>query len=154
MKSGAQTFLVIPTREGWLFLAVVLDVSSRRVVGWAIGLELTATLARAALQMALRHRQPLAGLPPAQRSLQPLRQRRLPRPAGSARPGGQPEPHRQLPYDNAAMESFYSTLKIECLHRHEFATRAEAQAVAFDFIEAFYNRERLQRGPKRGRHYC
>ena len=47
------------------------------------------------------------------------------------------------PYDNAAMESFYATLKIECLHRQELATRAEARAVTFDFIETFYNRGRL-----------
>ena len=47
------------------------------------------------------------------------------------------------PYDNAAMESFYSTLKIECLHRHKLATRAQAQAVTFDYLETFYNRERI-----------
>ena len=55
-------FTFIPTREGWLFLAVVLDLYSRRVVGWAFGTELTAALARAALQMALHHRRPSSGL--------------------------------------------------------------------------------------------
>ena len=135
-------FTFIPTREGWLFLAVVLDLYSRRVVGWAFGSELTATLARAALQMALQHRQPRAGLlhhsdrgsqyaSAEYRAL--LATHDLV--ASMSRTGN--------PYDNAAMESFYSTLKIECLHRHELATRAEAQAVAFDYIEAFYNRERI-----------
>ena len=51
------------------------------------------------------------------------------------------------PYDHAAMESFYATLKIECLHRHEFTTRAQAQAEAFDCIEAFYNRGRIHSAP-------
>ena len=55
--------------------------------------------------------------------------------ASMSRPGN--------PYDNAAMESFYSTLKIECLHRQEFARRDQAQAAAFDYIETFYNRGRL-----------
>ena len=47
------------------------------------------------------------------------------------------------PYDNAAMESFYSTLKTECLHRQELGTRAEGRAVTFDYLETFYNRQRL-----------
>jgi len=47
------------------------------------------------------------------------------------------------PYDNAAMESFYATLKIECLHRQKLTTQAQAQAVTFDYIETFYNRERI-----------
>lgn len=135
-------FTFIPTGEGWLFLAVVLDLYSRRVVGWAFGAELTTALARAALQMALHHRRPQAGL------------------LHHSDRGGQyaSADYRALlathglvasmsrtgnPYDNAAMESFYSTLKIECLHRQELATRAEARAVTFDYLETFYNRGRI-----------
>ena len=135
-------FTFVPTREGWLFLAVVLDLYSRRVVGWAFGTELTAALAQAALRMALHHRRPQAGLlhhsdrgsqyaSADYRAL--LAAHGLV--ASMSRTGN--------PYDNAAMESFYSTLKIECLHRQELTTRAEARAVTFDFIEAFYNRGRI-----------
>ena len=135
-------FTYLPTGEGWLFLAVVLDLYSRRVVGWAFGPALTTALARAALQMALRHRRPEAGLlhhsdrgsqyaSADYRAL--LTGHGLE--ASMSRSGN--------PYDNAAMESFYSTLKIECLHRQKLATRAQAQAVTFDYIETFYNRERL-----------
>lgn len=135
-------FTYIPTGEGWLFLAVVLDLYSRRVVGWAFGSALTTALARAALQMAVSHRRPEAGLlhhsdrgcqyaSADYRAL--LTTHGLE--ASMSRTGN--------PYDNAAMESFYSTLKIECLHRHKLATRAQAQAVTFDYIETFYNRERI-----------
>jgi len=132
----------IATGEGWLFLAVVLDFYSRRVVGWAFGETLAATLPLAALQMALRHRRPARGLlhhsdrgsqyaSADYRAL--LGAHGLE--ASMSRVGN--------PYDNAAMESFFSTLKIECLHRWELATRAQARAVVFDYIEAFYNRQRL-----------
>jgi transposase InsO family protein len=135
-------FTCIPTREGWLFLAVVLDLYSRRVVGWAFGLELTATLARAALQMALSHRRPATGL--LHHSDRGSQYASADYRALLATHGLEASMSRTgNPYDNAAMESFYSTLKIECLHRHELATRAEAQAVAFDYIETFYNRERI-----------
>jgi transposase InsO family protein len=135
-------FTYVPTREGWLFLAVVMDLYSRRVVGWAFGLELTATLARAALQMALSHRRPAAGL--LHHSDRGSQYASADYRALLAAHGLEASMSRTgNPYDNAAMESFYSTLKIECLHRHEFATRAQAQAVAFDYIEAFYNRERI-----------
>jgi putative transposase len=135
-------FTYIPTGEGWLFLAVVLDLYSRRVVGWAFGPALTTALARAALQMALCHRRPAAGLlHHSDRGSQYasadyrvlLTAHGLV--ASMSRTGN--------PYDNAAMESFYSTLKIECLHRHKLATRAQAQAVTFDYLETFYNRERI-----------
>ena len=134
-------FTFIPTREGWLFLAVVLDLYSRRVVGWAFGTELTAVLARAALQMALHHRRPQAGL--LHHSDRGCQYASADYRALLATHGLVASMSRTgNPYDNAAMESFYSTLKIECLHRQELTTRAEARAVTFDFIEAFYNRGR------------
>jgi putative transposase len=135
-------FTYIPTGEGWLFLAVVLDLYSRRVVGWAFGPALTTALARAALQMALRHRQPEAGL--LHHSDRGCQYASADYRALLAAHGLVPSMSRSgNPYDNAAMESFYSTLKIECLHRQKLATQAQAQAVTFDYLETFYNRERI-----------
>ena len=135
-------FTYIPTGEGWLFLAVVLDLYSRRVVGWAFGPGLTAVLARAALQMALSHRRPAAGL--LHHSDRGCQYASADYRALLAAHGLEASMSRTgNPYDNAAMESFYSTLKVECLHRQELATREEARAVTFDYIETFYNRERL-----------
>ena len=135
-------FTYIPTREGWLFLAVVLDLYSRRVVVWAFGPALTAVLARAALQMALCHRRPAAGL--LHHSDRGCQYASTDYRALLAAHGLVASLSRTgNPYDNAAMESFYSTLKIECRHRHKLATRAEAQAVTFDYLETFYNRERI-----------
>lgn len=135
-------FTYIPTSEGWLFLAVVLDLYSRRVVGWAFGPALTTALARAALQMALCHRRPEAGL--LHHSDRGCQYASADYRALLAAHGLEASMSRSgNPYDNAAMESFYSTLKSECLHRQKLATRAQAQAVAFDYLETFYNRERL-----------
>jgi putative transposase len=132
----------IETCEGWLFLAVVLDLHSRKVVGWAFAESLHTALPLAALRMALGQRRPADGLlhhsdrgcqyaSAEYRSL--LCEHGLE--ASMSRTGN--------PYDNAAVESFFSTLKTECLHRHPPATRMETQALAFDYIEAFYNRTRL-----------
>jgi transposase InsO family protein len=132
----------LPTTEGWLFLAVVLDLHSRRVVGWAFAERLHTALPLAALRMALRQRRPARGLlhhsdrgcqyaSAEYRSL--LHAHGLE--ASMSRTGN--------PYDNAAVESFFSTLRTECLHRHPPMTRRETQAIAFDYIETFYNRTRL-----------
>ena len=132
----------IETGEGWLFLAIVLDLHSRKVVGWAFAESLHTALPLAALRMALGQRRPARGLlhhsdrgcqyaSAEYRSL--LRVHGLE--ASMSRTGN--------PYDNALVESFFSTLKTECLHRHAAATRLETQAIAFDYIETFYNRTRL-----------
>lgn len=135
-------FTYIPTGEGWLFLAVVLDLYSRRVVGWAFGPALTTALARAALQMAVSHRRPEAGL--LHHSDRGCQYASADYRALLAAHGLKASMSRTgNPYDNAAMESFYATLKIECLHRQKLVTKAQAQAVTFDYIETFYNRERL-----------
>jgi transposase InsO family protein len=135
-------FTFIPTAEGWLFLAVILDLYSRRVVGWAFGPRLDTALALAALRMAVPQRRPAPGLlHHSDRGCQyaradyraALEAHGLV--ASMSRPGH--------PHDHAAMESFYATLKIECRHREDFATRAQAQAAAFDYLETFYNRRRL-----------
>jgi len=132
----------ILTGEGWLYLVAVLDLFSRRVVGWAMSAILDAPLAMAALQMAIQQRQPPAGLiVHSDRGMQ----------FASAA-------YRQLLarhdliasmsradncYDNAFVESFWSSLKYEVVYHHRFATRAEARTAIFDYLETFYNRARL-----------
>ena len=132
----------IPTRAGWLYLAVVLDLYSRRVVGWAMSPRADRTLAVTALTMALTHRRPQPGLVhhtdqgcqyAATAYRQVLTQHGLV--ASMSRRGNC--------YDNAVAESFFSTLKNELVHDRTFQTRDEARSQIFEFIEAFYNRQRL-----------
>ena len=132
----------VDTAEGWLYVAGVLDRHTRRCVGWAMEDTLATSLPLAALDMALKHRQPKAGLVHhldrgVQYASAAYRQR-------LAAAGAQPSMSRQGNcYDNAAMESFWSSLKRELVHRRQFATRAEARAAVFEWIEIFYNRERF-----------
>ena len=132
----------VDTAEGWLYVAGVLDRHTRRCVGWAMEDTLATSLPLAALDMALQHRRPAAGLVHhSDRGVQyasaAYRQR-------LAAAGVRPSMSRKGNcYDNAAMESFWSSLKRELVHRERFATRAEARAAVFDWIEIFYNRERL-----------
>jgi putative transposase len=132
----------VETAEGWLYVAGVLDRCSRRCIGWAMGDTLATSLPLAALEMALQQRRPPAGLVHhSDRGVQyasaAYRQRLalagvIP---SMSRPGNC--------YDNAVMESFWSSLKRELVHRCQFATRAEARAALFEWIEVFYNRERF-----------
>ena len=131
----------IPTDEGWLYLAGVLDLHSRRIVGWAMGPTIDSALVLSALSMATLHRSPPPGLLfHSDRGVQYA--------AGNFRDalaaaGLVPSMSRRGNcYDNAAMESFWSTLKIELVYRGHFVTRRQAQSEIFDFIEVFYNRQR------------
>ena len=90
----AADITYVPTAEGWLYLAVVLDLCSRRVVGWATADHLRAELACDALRMALAHRRPEGGAAAPQRPRRAVRQRRLPGPPGRARDRAEHEPHR------------------------------------------------------------
>lgn len=132
----------VDTDEGWLYVAGVLDLGTRRCVGWAMGDTLATSLPLAALEMALTHRQPSGGLVHhsdrgVQYASQAYRQR-------LAAAGVVPSMSRRGNcYDNAAMESFWSSLKRELVHRSRFATRQQARAAIFEWIEIFYNRERL-----------
>ena len=132
----------VPTQEGWLYLAGVLDLGSRRLVGWAMGESLETSLPMDALRIALRQRQPKAGLlhhsdRGSQYASEAYREH-------LAAWGVTPSMSRRGNcYDNAAMESFWSTLKEELVHRTHFETRAQAAGAIFEFIETFYNRERL-----------
>jgi transposase InsO family protein len=132
----------IPTREGWLFLATVLDLYSRKIVGWSMAERLTSDLAQRALQSAIDARQPSPGLLVhsdrgkeyyAGEYQQLLRNHGLV--FSMSRRGDC--------YDNAVMESFFHSLKVEEVHHRDFRTRDEARAVLFDYIELFYNRQRL-----------
>lgn len=132
----------VQTREGWLYLAAILDRYSRRIVGWAMGLQIDTALVLRALQMAVQHRQPPAGLLlHSDRGVQ-YASREYRQALASA--GLIASMSRKANcYDNAAMESFWSTLKLELVYRTEFASRATATTQIFDYIEIFYNRQRL-----------
>ena len=138
----AADITYVPTDEGWLYLAGVLDLGSRRLVGWAMGENLETSLPTDALRMALSQRQPSAGLlhhsdRGCQYASEAYREHLA---AWKLTPSMS---RRGNCYDNAAMESFWSTLKEELVHRTRFESRAQAAGAIFDYIETFYNRERL-----------
>lgn len=132
----------VPTAEGWLYLAVVLDLFSRRVVGWATADHLRSELACDALRMALEHRRPRGGLlHHSDRGVQYASESygRL-----LAEHGIEPSMSRTGNCrDNAVTESFFSTAKRELTHHESYATREEARRSLFEYIEVFYNRQRL-----------
>lgn len=132
----------IPTQEGWLYLAVVIDLYSRQIVGWSMAEHMRAKLVNDALRMAIWKRKPAKGL------------------LWHTDRGGQyaSESHRELLkqhgicqsmsrkgncWDNAVSESFFHTLKTELIHHQTFRSREEAKQAIFEYIEVFYNRERL-----------
>jgi transposase InsO family protein len=132
----------IRTWEGWLYLATVIDLASRRVVGWAMAEDMRAELVCDALRMAIENRKPAPGalfhsdrgsqytsrdftdLLSAHQMIQSL-----------SRP-------RQC-WDNAVAESFFASLKLECIYRQALPTRTHARRAVFDYIEVFFNRRRL-----------
>jgi putative transposase len=132
----------VPTGEGWLYLAAVLDLATRKVVGWAMREHMRTELASAALLMAVQRQRPPEGLV-------------LHSDRGSQYAAGA---HRELLemagmhqsmsrkgccHDNAPTESFFHTLKVELVHRGRFATREEARRELFAYVEGYYNRRRL-----------
>lgn len=137
---GDVTF--ISTRQGWLYLAVLIDLYSRKVVGWAMSDRNDEPLVSAALRMAIMHRQPAAGLiHHTDRGVlySSGNYRRL-----MAVHGLLPSMSRHGDcYDNACAESFFSTLKNELVHGEAFATREAARMAIVSYIEGFYNRKRL-----------
>ena len=132
----------LPTRQGWLYLAVVLDLASRRVVGWAMKNSLETALATDALTMALWNRKPARGL------------------LHHSDRGGQyaSEAYQEILaqhgitcsmsrkgdcFDNAVAESFFASLEWELIQDSDWHTHAEARRAVFDYVEVWYNRERL-----------
>lgn len=131
----------VPTQEGFLFLAIVLDLASRRVVGWAMQNSLAADLALAALRMALAERRPEPGLlHHSDRGVQytcTAYQELL------ATHGIEASMSRKGDcWDNAVAESFFATLELELGARQRWATRAEARAAIFRYIATWYNTRR------------
>jgi putative transposase len=131
----------IPTRQGWLYLAILVDLFSRQVVGWSMGARNNTELTLGALEMAIEHRNPGKGL------------------IHHSDQGANYSCHRyqqQLSdayflssmsrrgdcWDNAVAESFFATLEFELIERKPFKNRMEARSEVFDFIEVFYNRQR------------
>ncbi len=131
----------IPTREGWLYLAAVEDLYSRRVIGWAMADHLESRLVVDALALAVERRLPGEGLlAHSDRGSQYASdhyQRLL------ARHGITCSMSRRADcWDNAPMESFFASLKKELVHDADFATRAQARAAIVEYIEVFYNNQR------------
>ncbi len=131
----------IRTREGWLYLAVLLDLGSRMVVGWAMGNSLAADLSLEALRMALARRTPGQGLlhhtdRGAQYAATDYRELLSVHQVTSSMS------RRANCYDNAVAESFFATLKWELLDRQSWPTRAAARTAIFEYIEIWYNRQR------------
>jgi transposase InsO family protein len=131
----------VPTDEGWLYVAGVLDLFSRRLIGWAMGASLETALPLAALLMAVRQRHPPPGL--LHHSDRGVQYASSDYRACLAANGFTASMSRKGNcYDNATMEAFWSTLKNELVHRRHFTTRAQATSAIFDYIERFYNRRR------------
>jgi putative transposase len=136
---GDITYL--PTGEGWLYLAVVLDLCSRAVVGWSMADHMRAELVNQALSMALCQRQPAAGLlvhtdRGSQYGADSYQQL-------LAQHGIEPSMSRKGNcWDNAVAESFFHTLKTELIYLEDFDTHEQGQMAVFEYIEVFYNRQR------------
>lgn len=140
-RKWAADVTYVPTDEGWLYLAAVIDLYSRRIVGWAMADHLRAELCQEALAMAVQRRRPGPGLlHHSDRGVQYA--------CGAYR--SFLERHRMLPsmsrrgncYDNAVMESFFGTLKTELIYHEKYETRAQAKLSIFEYVEVFYNRQR------------
>ena len=131
----------IPTQEGWLYLAVILDLYNRGIVGWAMSERMTSALTIRALQMAIRERRPGGGLihhsDQGSQYTDGTYQALLKDHGIQASMNGV-----GTWYDNAPMESFFGTLKSELVHHRVYHTRDEARPDLFFYIEAFYNRRR------------
>jgi putative transposase len=139
-QTWAADITYIPTGQGWLFLAVLLDLASRRVVGWALGDRITQDLTLSALRMALLHRGARGVVHHSDRGVQ-YASRAYQQLLASV---GCTQSMSRLGdcWDNAVVESFFATLTKELLSDQPFATRAKASTEIFEFIEVWYNRKR------------
>ena len=137
---GDVTF--VATRAGWLYLSVLLDLYSRKIVGWSMSNSNNGQLVKDALEMAVQRRQPRPGLihHTDQGSTYAMRSYR-----------DKLKTHGMISsmsrkgdcWDNAVAESFFANLKNELIYWQHFKTRGEARTAIFDYIEVFYNRQRL-----------
>ena len=133
----------LQTKQGWIYLAAILDLYSRRIVGWALSQRIDTALVLRAWEMARLHRQPPAGL--VFHSDRGIQYASLEYRSALAMAAVIASMSRKANcYDNAVMEAFWSTLKLELIYRAEvFGSSAHAQQELFDYIEVFYNRQRL-----------
>jgi transposase InsO family protein len=135
----------VPTGEGWLYTAIVKDLCTKKIVGYAMSDRIDTSLTLAALDMAVRRQKPEEGLIfHSDRGVQYAS--KAYREALETRKFRQSMSRRGDPYDNAVAENFFSCLKCECLHLSHFATRNAAKAAVFHYIEAFYNTVRPHSG--------
>ena len=141
-QKWAADITYIPTDEGWLYLAGVIDLCSRKIVGWSMAGHMRTELVSDALSMAIVHRSPSPGLlhhsdrgvQYASDDYQHLLQSHRMEPSMSGKGDC---------WDNAVMESFWATLKNELVNHEHYATREQARQSIFEYIEVFYNRKRL-----------
>lgn len=138
----ASDITYIHTDEGWLYLATVIDLFNRKIVGWSMGTRLVTELVEGALDMAIRRNKPPHGvIHHSDRGSQYCSnayQSRLKDNGFVCSMSGSGNC-----YDNAVMESLYHTLKVEIIYGVKYKTRREAQLALFDYIEVFYNRQRI-----------
>jgi len=141
-RTWACDITYIPTDEGWLYLAGVIDVGSRRIVGWSMADHMRTELVSDAMEMALARRRPPEGLlHHSDRGVQyasDAYQALLQSSQIAVSMSGKGDC-----WDNAVMESFSATLKTELVHHEHYATREQARQSIFEYIEVFYNRQRI-----------
>jgi transposase InsO family protein len=141
-RKWAVDITYVPTDQGWLYLAGVIDLCSRKIVGWSMADHMETSLVSDALKMALARRNPGDGLlHHSDRGVQYASedyQRLLESSGMQISMSGKGDC-----WDNAAMESFWSTLKTELVNHEHYATHEQARASIFEYIEVFYNRKRL-----------
>ena len=132
----------VETREGWLYVATVMDLCTRKIIGLSMRADLTQELVMHALRQAIRRAKPAAGLMlHSDRGVQYS--------SGAYRAIIRAQGFRQSMsrkgncWDNAPMESFFKTLKVELIYEHRYETRSDAASSIFDYIEIFYNRQRM-----------
>jgi transposase InsO family protein len=141
-KKWVTDITYIPTGEGWMYLAGVMDLCSRKIVGWSMAQHMEASLVSDALAMAIARRNPGHGLlHHSDRGVQYACDdyRKVLDQAGMELSMS----GKGNCWDNAVMESFWSTLKTELVHHEHYATREAARKSIFEYIEVFYNRKRL-----------
>jgi putative transposase len=140
-RAWAADITYVPTQEGWLYLACVIDLCSRKVVGWSMADHLRAELCTGALEMAIARRKPGEGLlHHSDRGVQYAcgEYRELLENHGIRCSMS----NKGDCWDNAVMESFFKTLKAELVYQNDYPTREQARRSIFEYIEVFYNRER------------
>jgi putative transposase len=141
-QTYAGDITYVPTEEGWLYLAVVIDLFSRQIVGWSMDRTMRAELVNNALLMAIWKRKPARGLLwHTDRGSQYASDSH--RAILKAHGIIQSMSRKGNCWDNAVSESFFHTLKTELIHHHKFKTREEAKQAIFEYIEIFYNRVRM-----------